>query len=497
MQELKDSFWDYSSLLIFNVLAMAVGFGTMILMTRSLGTAGFGTFNMVLLIVNLAYTFSVNWTNAAMLRFGKEEHVRTGRLNTVFWSRSAVVAAMIVLAFSILAVCKNLITHYVGINTHVFLLIPALILILGFSDYIKFLFQAVRGLRQYALVIFLEKVFVFILLIAVWFFVRGNRLPAVLAAYSMGFLLAPIIMAARFPGRTLMPVSVDRDTARKIVNFSFFILLGSIGTYITNWVDLMVIDRCMSRADVGVYSLAYRIMTSVQQFSMLAIPLTLPMIIALRTQGNIDTIKRYLLRFVPQGIFFWSLILSVGLIACRPLLPLLFGSTYTPALLPLYLLFIALGMNLLACFHSCMITSYDLIKPYEIVIIVSGVLNLVLDFVLVPRIGISGAAVATLCVFAINGVASQVLANRVHHTFSWRQIAPVAPIITTAAAALLLKGPLFYPVSLIVLFACSIILLKTTRLFEPGDEEFLSRVNMPEGARRAVSGLYKALTRLS
>ena len=497
MQELKDSFWDYSSLIIFNVLAMIVGFGTMMLMTRSLGVAGFGTFNMMLLIVNLAYTFSVNWTNAALLRFGKEDHVRTGKLNAVFWSRTAVAAPMVVLAFIILAIFKNTITNYVGISTKVFLMIPALILVLGISDYVKFLFQAMRGLRQYALVIFLEKVFVFVLIGAAWFLAPGNRLPAITAAYGVGFLIASLIMAMRFPGRALVPVRVEPEMVKKIINFSYFILIGSIGVYVTNWIDLMVIDRYMTRADVGVYSLAYRVMTTLQQFSMLAIPLTLPMIIALRAQGNTDTIKRYLMRFVPQGIFFWSIILSLGLIACRPLLPLFFGKSYTPSLIPLYLLFIALGMNLLACFHSCMITSYELIRPYYIVTIIAGILNLVLDFILVPRIGISGAAVATLCVFSVTGITSQVLANRVHGTFTWRQIAPMLTVAAVAAAALLVKGPAFYPLSLIVLAGCSIILLKTARLFEPGDEEFLNRITMPAGARRAAAAVYKTLMRLS
>jgi O-antigen/teichoic acid export membrane protein len=144
-----------------------------------------------------------------------------------------------------------------------------------------------------------------------------------------------------------------------------------------------------------------------------------------------------------------------------------------------------------------MITAYELIRPYQIMIIASGVINLILDFTLVPRIGISGAAVATLCAFMINAMASRTLANRVYNTSTPRQMAPITTVIAVAITSLLFKGPLFYPLSLIVLFTCIIILLKKTRLFEPGDEEFLNRVNMPGGVRRAAFAVYKALTRLS
>ena len=497
MDEVKDSFWDYSSLLMFNALAMLVGFGNMFLMTRWLGAAGFGAFNLLLLVVNLTYIFSVNWTNAAMLRFGKEDHLRTGRLNEVFWSRMTVLALPLLLAFAVLALFRGPLAQYAGVSRSVYMLAPLLVLALMFSDIVKFLFQAVGGVRWYALVIFLEKLFVMVLLLGLERVVHGTALWGVVAAYGAGFLLAPLAAGVKFPVRALFPPHVSREKVRRILMFSWPILFGSLGVYITNWVDLAVIKAYQDNAAVGIYSLSYRLMTAAQQFSMLVIPLTLPMIIAFKTQGNIDAIKRYLGRFVPQGVFFWSLILCAGMMLCRALVPRVFGAQFAGAIVPLNVLFLALGMNLLACFHSAVVTTYEIILPKQILEVAAGVVNLVVDLILVPRIGIIGAAVGTLCAFTLNGVGAQVLANRVHGTLSVRQFAPVIFVAVVFCLSTWIRTPVFYLFSLAALGFCIILTLKVFRLFRPGDEEFLERVAMPASARRAGVRIFKMLARIS
>lgn len=496
MEEVKESFKDYTSLFVWNALGMAAGFVNMFLMSRFLGAAGFGTFNMLLLVVNLAFTFAVNWTNSSILRFGKEEHLQTGRLNIAFWTRTAMLAPCLVIGLSAIFIFRDRISDYAKVAGGIFLFVPALFLVQTFSDCLKYMFQSVRGIRQYSFITFLEK---FLVLAFILLFVKlpfSNKLPAVAAAYCAGFFLAPAIVGLRFPWRAIIPPAITRDQFRRMSIFSYPILIGSVGMYVSNWADLMVINQYGSRAEVGIYALAYRLMTVAQQFVMLVIPLTLPLIIAFRSAKNEDAVKRYMRRFVPQGIFFWSLTLCVGVMLCRWLVPRVFGATFEGAGGPLSLLFAALGMNLLSCFLSCMVVSYELILPQQALGIVAAGVNVAVDLLLVPRIGMTGAAIGTLCGYTVTGVGTLFLAARIHHSFTVNQLVPISLIWAVAAMSFFVHHFIFYPLAVIAMAVCVILLQKTFRLFTSGDEEFLERISMPEKVRRVAAGVFAGLARI-
>src|SRR5581483_5612300 len=78
---------DLVSLQAGQAVGVGAGLASVAVLSRLLGPADYGRLALVMTAAQYAMTIGVSWTSAALIRFGREAYLRSGRLGDVFWTR--------------------------------------------------------------------------------------------------------------------------------------------------------------------------------------------------------------------------------------------------------------------------------------------------------------------------------------------------------------------------------------------------------------------------
>lgn len=259
----------------------------------------------------------------------------------------------------------------------------------------------------------------------------------------------------------------------------------AILTTISFRIDSLMIQLIRGTTDVGLYGAAYRTM----EF-LLIVPTILGTAILPVIARSIDHDAPSVLRLVNNSIrLLWSLAfpLAVGLgFLGGELLAGVFGSRFEQA----HTVLVLLAATLVPLFASGM-TSVVIAagaRPQANTWIAAGmvVLNIGLNAVLIPAIGINGAGVATLATEGAGLVAGAIFIARRHGSIAWHRCA-LKPLVASAAMggsiALLDSRLAAIPVYIVVYLAVLVLLRGVTR----EDLKLLRGTMSPSTATEAVA----------
>ena len=90
-------------------------------------------------------------------------------------------------------------------------------------------------------------------------------------------------------------VQLDSGIIKKLLRFSVPLIPYSlIGYFSTNYLDAIFISQYLTKADLGIYSVAYQMNGILMQFPLLAGSLLLPLFVTLETGGDSGRVKSYM-----------------------------------------------------------------------------------------------------------------------------------------------------------------------------------------------------------
>ena len=204
-----------------------------------------------------------------------------------------------------------------------------------------------------------------------------------------------------------------RELILKLVMFSFPLMLNELVNYVLNYCDRLFLAFYLDSAAVGMYSAAYNLSNNIEVVLITSMNMTTaPLLLDCFNNHGFDEMKCLLRRCID-----WYCLLGSGIIALvvsigPDLLVLLASSKYraaTPVMLP-----VLLGVFLYGLYGLAASTLFFRNKTKVILILCTAatVINLIANWLLVPRLGIIGAAYATLISFFFLGVAGMLLAYR-------------------------------------------------------------------------------------
>jgi len=128
-----------------------------------------------------------------------------------------------------------------------------------------------------------------------------------------------------------------------------------------------------------------------------------------KNKDNKEVVKKYFLK-MQRYLFLLNLVISVLLITFAPfIIKVVFGEEYLDSLMPFRIL--SLGYLIAATFRipaGNVIASLRKVKVNFYNSIVSGSANVVLDIILIKRYGSNGAAIATVLIFIISSIISNI-----------------------------------------------------------------------------------------
>ena len=200
---------------------------------------------------------------------------------------------------------------------------------------------------------------------------------------------------------------------KSLSGFSFWIFLTASGSLVFSYADTLLIGYFMSTADVGIYRTAFQL-TSIASFTTLAFHTVLyPKISSWAAQGQLTEIEKSLARAIT-----YSLLLAIptcigGWILGEKLLYYLYGTSFTAGISALYFLLLVQIVNVFMYLGTMSLGALNRPKDAFNITLIAAILNILLDIALIPVMGITGAAVATLIAMSINALGALILLSRV------------------------------------------------------------------------------------
>jgi len=200
---------------------------------------------------------------------------------------------------------------------------------------------------------------------------------------------------------------------KNLTGFSFWIFLTASGSLVFSYADTILIGFFMSNADVGIYRTAFQL-TSIATFTTMAFHTVLyPKISKWGVQGHLAEIENSLAR-----AFTYSLLLAVptcigGWILGSILLYYLYGDSFVEGAPALFFLLLVQIVNVFMYLGTMSLSALNRPKDAFWITAIASIVNILLDLALIPILGITGAAVATLIAMSINALGALILLSRI------------------------------------------------------------------------------------
>ena len=385
---------------IANVIVSLRGVILLPILTKTLGTELYGVWAQILVTISLLMPFGLLGLNNAMIRFFAGEKDEN-KIKNNFYAVFAVVSLFsALLALIIFVFSKPLaIAFFGGSDSIIFVRMFAPILILTVLDTtcIEF-FRASQQMKKYTGILISREILE-VLLISY----------AVLSGYSLfGALLSLIVVRISLLILCFFFINskigvewrnLNLSVLKPYLNFGLPLLPSAIAYWVINLSDRYVIGYFLGMGSVGIYSAAYNIGSVVAIF-MSPIGLNLfPTISNLYENNKMAELKTHL----EYSLKFYLMLAIPSLFGLAILSKSVLTTLTTSEFLSAYLVIpiVALGAILFNC-RAIYLNILMVLKRTRVIALTYGIValfNLILNIIMVPMIGILGAAISTLLSF--------------------------------------------------------------------------------------------------
>jgi O-antigen/teichoic acid export membrane protein len=244
---------------------------------------------------------------------------------------------------------------------------------------------------------------------ALLFWLRPTAEIAMIAVL-LGLLAALLTSGLFFKDRFQLPKG-EIDLFSKIggaLNLGIRGQLGNVATFFNYRLDVFVVNYYLGTTEVGLYALGVVISEALWQ-----VPNAAALALVPRTARNLDEATGSFTCLVCRQVF--ALVcLSATLLAAAShwLIPLVFGARFGPSVAVIWLILpgtVALAVSKVMCAD---LLARGMPEYSSIFAFVALIVTVTLDFLLIPRMGIQGAALASSAAYLVNSVAIAFILKR-------------------------------------------------------------------------------------
>lgn len=432
----RDSSWDirnaprnYISLVLFQVGSALFSFGAVWLITRHLGSEGYGGIIAIIAASQVAQIL-VNWTSVAVVRFGVDEFIETEKIARTFWLIFLVLAANLTIVAALSFFWFPPLADWLKLRPESFWLVMTHFTVTALWIHVQMSLQGAKKPRVQGFLQMIERLMIFAGLFALtaaawltpsWAMICYIAAPA--AAMIFGIFQLRKYIWSRF--------SVDRAFVKKFFTYSLPLLPFSlVGYFSGSYVDAIFLSKFLSTSDLGVYSVATQINGIALQLPTLANSLLIPLLISLEKETQRHRTKRFFNDVLPTAVLVWGLLCAVAAFSSFFLVPHVFGTEFAASVIPLWILLTAscVGLPVLIGYSAL---SHTLSATYMSAIsaILASIANLVLNFLLIPRYGMIGCAWATLISYFVSASTFALLLRKLKVlSLSWIHLAMIPAV---------------------------------------------------------------------
>ena len=382
------------------VVSTALVFCVNVVLARLLGVTQFGIYTYVLAWINILLLFSKAGMQGTMLRYVSAYNAQQkwGLLRGLFnYSFKLVFYASLFVMFFSMLVLWYIYDRLDSDLSITFLIALLLLPILSLT--------ALRNaaLRAFKLVVkagvdgIVRPLVLGALAAAYYFYFQEGLQAAQVMSFSLigafiTFLMGTIWLFKAMPTQLHDQNPVYEKSAWLKVSLPLFFMSGM--NMLLHQTDSIMIGLLLGTDQVGIYSVAVRV-SSLVGFGLLAANnIMAPLISELYSTGNHRKLQK-MITLAVRGIFVFTVICGISLVVLGEMILGIFGEEFVAGYAPLLLLVGGQVIHALAGPVGFLMTMTGHHKQAAIIVGVSAIINIALNAMFIPLLGIVGAAIAT------------------------------------------------------------------------------------------------------
>lgn len=388
---LKETSWSFLS----KGIAFFFYFLLNIILARSFGPSNFGFLSFFFSIINLFLLFAHFGINISAKKY-VAQYSKTKNLKAVILS-----SLKVRIFFSLVFVLFFLFAHKTLVNLLkrpefdilFFLSVP--FLFFGtIVEYLKEIFQGLHRIKYKFFINLFEYGLKFIFTILFFLFIKKS-FAIVINAYTFALLITSCVGLQILYSKFYKNLKSSRMNFKKnILRYSLPLFITNIGFFVSAELNTIMIGLMRDSVEVGIYSVAKEIVVKLPHLAMAISAGAMP-VFARLDQNNKKDLRRFFYKLLKINVGIFGTISLVILSTSWFFIPLVYGFGYLKSVLPLILLTPYLFLFSCSVFLSALLDFQGKAGKRARNLVIAIVLNLILNFLLIPRLGASGAALTS------------------------------------------------------------------------------------------------------
>ena len=404
---------------VMGLLAMAVAYATRVVLARYLGPTDYGLFYAVLTFVLFFLFFRDLGLGHSLVKYIAEFKV-DNRYNEI---KTAILS---VLLFQL---CSSfiLIVFFIGFAETVAeqyfqsekapLMLYILVVYIIFSVFFILLKSIFRGFQKMFLFSSVEFVKNLLVLLFVFFFFKlGYGLLSPVLAFSVASILLFLLylfLALRLSQFRKSRIVDFSHISKKVILFGIPLFAVSFAEKIISSIDTLVLTYFRPLEEVGIYNVVLPSSLILLYFGTSVATTAFPLVSELWKKNDV--------RRLTEGL---RLLHKYSFLAVVPVIftifsfseffiTLFFGAEYNSGARALQILVVGILFFIVATINTHFISAIGKPKVVAKMILVAAVLNIIFDLLLVPFLGMDGAAIATAMSYTYVFISSTIVLSKI------------------------------------------------------------------------------------
>lgn len=394
------------------VISKVITFFYRMIIARYFGPEDYGLFSLGLAVLGFAGIFAGlgMWNGViryvAYYKAQRDEAGIKGVLTSAF--------RLVILSSSLTSIFLFVLSPYIAIkffhNSELTNLFRILSITLPFSTMTGIITSAFIGLQQVKYRVYITEILDNLtkLVSVIVFGILGLRLIGIgfswLIASVLSFFFAFYLLENKV--FSIIKTKTQAISLRKeLLSYSVPLVLNGFMAFIITWTDTLMLGYFLSSEEVGIYNAAYPL-----AFFFTVMPGALAvMFVPIATEFYINK-KFYELEAIHKSITKWIFYINfpfffLAILFSKQILKLLFGNAYVPGYFALIFLSMGFFMASIVWTSAGMLEVTKRTGYFVLNSSAAAVVNVILNWYLIPRYGITGAAIASAFAYLITSTA--------------------------------------------------------------------------------------------
>ncbi len=405
-----------SIVFIIGFLAALVSYITRIILARNLSTTEYGLFFSIFTFVTFILFFRDLGTSHALVKYiSHYQAIGKKRLIQTTFISVGLIQIILTIPIAIILLLGNnyLSTYYFkDPNAYNLLIILAIFVILIIPVRIlRYGFQGFQKMFLFSLVEFMKNVISLILILIFFALNLGVKSPALAYTFVnlvLFFIFVPFFL--KLIGKIRLnkiKAKIIKSTSKKVMLFALPMFATAVGDRMIGYIDTLMLTHFGTLEQVGIYNVIFPTALILLMGGRALSSIVFPVVSELSAKNDVSRLHKGTLLLQKNVMTVTIPLIGVGLVFSQRILDILFGGDYTSGALAFQILLVGIAFFTVTFVNNSILAAIGRPKEASKIIILAVLTNTILNFILIPKYGIEGAAISTTLSYFLTLILSQ------------------------------------------------------------------------------------------